>query len=371
MWPATTLEFSPDHNYEESERTRARNTAYFRNRLHVAPDASAGGSTRKRRSDGIDGMAGGLRGKRQQTAAARIALLTSQLRQQTQRADKAERRADNEAELKQKARRERSQAQQRADKAEKRSERFEKKATGLASTVEDLSQKLREAERTNKRCVVDAKGVRHPLHEIELAQPKQGEVNVSPASQGRRIAVDWMCENKAGSLKVRGNKGGVEYTITEQVHAMATDLEEGIGPRHNRALRETNNMMRRARGEGCSVEVVLPPRPGCRIRQKGPKGPVNPFPRPSASSMRLKIRPTFRLLMHLEAARLLKNATSINIVCDGKEFGPKHTLGVVVCLYFRDRESERKDLFGNTIPVYQVWRVPMCLQQAPNKLHRT
>ena len=81
-----------------------------------------------------------------------------------------------------------------------------------------------------------------------------------------------------------------------------------------------------------------------------------------------KIRPTFRLMMHMEFFRLLEQAVSINVVYDDKQFGQHHTLGVVVCLTIRDKSAEIVDAFGNSIPVYTVLRMPMCLQQAPNKI---
>ena len=84
--------------------------------------------------------------------------------------------------------------------------------------------------------------------------------------------------------------------------------------------------------------------------------------------MRQKIRPTFRLLMHMEFSRLFEQAVTINVTCDGKQFGPHHTLGVVVCLAIRDKSAETVDAFGDSIPVYRVVRMPMCLQQAPNKI---
>ena len=37
--------------------------------------------------------------------------------------------------------------------------------------------------------------------------------------------------------------------------------------------------------------------------------------------MLLKIRPTVRLLMYMQFARLFDQAVSINVVCDGKQFG--------------------------------------------------
>ena len=84
--------------------------------------------------------------------------------------------------------------------------------------------------------------------------------------------------------------------------------------------------------------------------------------------MRQKIRPMFRLLMHLDFVELLEKAISINVVCDGKQFGAQHTVGTVVCIYIREDSAETKDFFGNSIPVYKVLRMPMCLQQAPNKI---
>ena len=84
--------------------------------------------------------------------------------------------------------------------------------------------------------------------------------------------------------------------------------------------------------------------------------------------MRLKIRSTFRLLMHMAFSKMLEEAVSINVVSDGKQFGPHHTLGTVVCLTIRDNLAETVDFFGNSIPVYTTVRMPMCLQQAPNKI---
>jgi hypothetical protein len=76
----------------------------------------------------------------------------------------------------------------------------------------------------------------------------------------------------------------------------------------------------------------------------------------------------FRLLMHLDFIKLLDKAISINVVCDGKQFGPQHAVGTVLCIYFRDESEEEKDAFGNSIAVYKVVRMPMSLQQAPNKI---
>jgi hypothetical protein len=154
---------------------------------------------------------------------------------------------------------------------------------------------------------------------------------------------------------------------------MATDLEIGIGPKHNHALRETNNMMRRVKGEGFKVEVVLPwkwsdsgpPRPGCRIRRKGPKGQVNPFPRPCAATMRIKIRLTFRLPMHLESASLLKKATCINIVCDGKEFGPNYTRSVSK---LETARVKRRTYLETQSQCIQFGKCPCASSKRPTKL---
>jgi hypothetical protein len=99
----------------------------------------------------------------------------------------------------------------------------------------------------------------------------------------RRVALQFVAAQNAGSLKVReGGIGGTEYTMQEMVLSLTTDLEESIGPKHSRGRRETENLLRRARAEGSKVEVVLHPRPGCRIRRKPPKVAINPFPLPSS-----------------------------------------------------------------------------------------
>jgi hypothetical protein len=160
--------------------------------------------------------------------------------------------------------------------------------------------------------------------------------------------------------------------VHEMVLSLTTDLEEGIGPKHSCGRRETYNLLRRARSAGSKVEVVLHPWPGCNIRRKPPEVAINPPPRPSEAAMLQKIRPAFRLLMHLDFAKLLKLAVSINIVCDGKQFGAQHTVGTVICIYTRDTLAETKDAFGNITALYTVVRMlmsrVMCRQQAPNKI---
>ena len=280
-----------------------------------------------------------------------IAWLDNQLAKQCRRAEEAEGRAEWEAALKKQARKERDAAVRTAEKAGQRAETLHTRLEATKGDVANLTTRLRVVEKErDERCVTDVNGVRQPLHEVQLAQPGPGEVNVGSGQQGKRVAASFVAALNTGSLKVReGNIGGTEYTKLEYVLSMATDLEEGIGPKHSRGQRETNNLLRRARADGSKVEMVLPPRPGCTIRRQGPQGPVNPFPRPSEATMRLTIRPTFRLLMHWHFARLLEQAISINIVCDGKQFGPQHTVGTVVCIYIRDHSEETIDFFGNCI----------------------
>ena len=353
--------------------------------LHAAPDSLASGSraTRKRQHGGMaraDGLLGlescvvtcdsQVQSKKRRPQSAEIAWLDNQLAKQRRRAEEAEGRADREAALKKQARQDRDAAVRMAAKAGQRAETFHARLEASKGDNANLTARLRVVEKErDERCVTDVNGVRQPLHEVQLAQPGPGEVNVGSGQQGKRVAASFVASLNAGSLKVReGNIGGTEYTKLEYVLSMATDLEEGIGPKHSRGQRETNNLLRRARADGSKVEMVLPPRPGCTIRRQGPQGPVNPFPRPSEATMRLKIRPAFRLLMHRHFARLLEQAISINIVCDGKQFGPQHTVGTVVCIFIRDPSEETIDFFGNCIPVYKVLRMPMCLQQAPNKI---
>jgi hypothetical protein len=142
----------------------------------------------------------------------------------------------------------------------------------MKGDVAILTARLRVVEKErDERCVTDVNGVRQPLHEVQLAQPGPGEVNVGSGQQGKRVAASFVATLNAGSLKVReGNIGGTEYTKQEMVLSMATDLEEGIGPKHSRGQRETNNLLRRARADGSKVEMVLPPQPGCTIRRQGP-----------------------------------------------------------------------------------------------------
>ena len=396
-WPVTALQFSHD---DEALRPTAAQSEYYHRRLHRSPNPGnsegySQSAARKRQlnvtavtpgpgptcdptyhpstvysQDGVTPA----RVKRLRSAATQFswmtARLTANLAAMTRRAEAAEERVETQVALTKQARKDLCAADKRAENERKRAAKVKERLNASKTEMAILERRVRRAEKgQHKRCRVDEEGVSHPLHELMLAQPLPGEVNVAPKSQGKRIAMDWVHTGVAGSLQVReGNAGGTEYTKLEQVLSMTTDLEEGIGPKHNRGLRETNNMLRRARQKGCRVEAVLPSRRGYRTRQKGPKVAVNPFPRPCEAVMRLKIRPTFRILMHLEAARMLARSVSLNFVFDGKEFGQNHSIGGVVCIYVRETAKETRDAFGNSLPVYAVYRVPTCLQQAPNKI---
>ena len=295
--------------------------------------------------------------------SAQISWLSSQAEQQARRADNAELRF-------MKSRQERAEAIKARDLALLRERTLRGRLDEVKSDFFSTQQSVIRLEKErDQRVVTDAQGNTYRLFEIQIAQPKPGEVNVDGRGKGKRVAVPFVVSQWAGSLKCReGNIGGTEYTPQEMVLSMQTDLEEGIGAKHNRGQRETDNLMRRARADGNKVEAAFHPRKGCKTRQKPPEGDINAFPRPSEACMRLKIRSTFRLLMHMAFSKMLEEAVSINVVSDGKQFGPHHTLGAVVCLTIRDNLAETVDFFGNSIPVYTTVRMPMCLQQAPNKI---
>ncbi len=65
------------------------------------------------------------------------------------------------------------------------------------------------------------------------------------------MATKYVVNLNPGSLKCReGIIGGTEHTLQEMVLSMQTDLEEGIGAKHNRGQRESDNLLRRARAPG-------------------------------------------------------------------------------------------------------------------------
>jgi hypothetical protein len=70
----------------------------------------------------------------------------------------------------------------------------------------------------DQRCVTDAMGVKHPLFQAQIAQPKPGEVNVDGQCKEKRVATQFVANLNPGSLKCReGNIGGTEYTLQEMV----------------------------------------------------------------------------------------------------------------------------------------------------------
>jgi hypothetical protein len=73
----------------------------------------------------------------------------------------------------------------------------------MKGDVAILTARLRVVEKErDERCVTDVNGVRQPLHEVQLAQPGPGEVNVGSGQQGKRVAVSFVAALNTGSLKV-------------------------------------------------------------------------------------------------------------------------------------------------------------------------
>jgi hypothetical protein len=180
-------------------------------------------------ADGLVSCDPQVQSKKRRPRSAEIAWLNNQLAKQCRRAEEAEGRAEWEAALKKQARQDRDAAVRTAEKAGQRAATLHTRLEATKGDVANLTTRLRVVEKErDERCVTDVNGVRQPLHEVQLAQPGPGEVNVGSGQQGKRVAASFVATLNAGSLKVReGNIGGIEYTKLEMVLSMATDLGDG------------------------------------------------------------------------------------------------------------------------------------------------
>jgi hypothetical protein len=121
----------------------------------------------------------------------------------------AEKRSEREVALKERARQDKAEAIKTAALADRRVETLRNWLAVKNASFACLKENLKSAEKAlDQRCVTDANGVSQPLHEVQLAQPELGEVNVDIGCQGKRVAATFVATMNAGSLKAReGNIG--------------------------------------------------------------------------------------------------------------------------------------------------------------------
>jgi hypothetical protein len=250
-------------------------------------------------------------------------------------------------------------AKNRASVESRRANSEAARAGRLETRVHDLVRSAdawrKTADRANARAdkpvSVGEDGTRRPVHEVQAT------------STGLRMALDEVRATCKGSFEKRkGGAGGIRYTNEEFVFTMEQDVHEGIGSRASLGVRDEANMIRRM----ASVGVVQAPRTGCKKKVKAPNEPVQAFARPSPRTMRRVIRPTFHLLMYLQARDLAKRANTIVLIADGKAFGARHALGALLAFYFM-KPGERTDPFGNCPEERTVVAVPTPLQMVCNK----
>jgi len=183
--------------------------------------------------------------------------------------------------------------------------------------------------------------------------------NVRAALLGKKKAVEEMWVRRTGALKRRkGGIGGLEYTLTELIHAYREHQSEGLGSRATLAKRRSMDAHARAK----EVRVMVPDTAKCK---KGLEGFVNPFSIPCE-----QVRRQFQMAVNLATFKQIPDtaakATSINPSADGKAFGVHHTVGCAID--FLTMTEVEKDAFGQ--PHYEPSRLSVCLplQEAPNKI---
>ncbi len=251
------------------------------------------------------------------------------------------------------------ESQKKARSEAARAARAEAKLNVAKKEVDAMRKKTSRAlQMRDKRVSVSADGTRRPVHRVQTA---------SRAGGGKRMALEEVTTTTKGSFTTR-TMGGLQYRRAECVFAMQSDVDEGIGSRSTRNKREEANMYRRASADGATVEVVLAPRPGCTIRRMLHHGAaVQAFARPSHSTMARVVRPCFRYLLYREARERLCRANTVVLITDGKSFGGRHALGVLLCMYFME-PGDRIDPFGNGPETRSVLPVPLQLQMVCNKM---
>ena len=251
------------------------------------------------------------------------------------------------------------ESQKKARSEAARAARAEAKLNVAKKEVDAMRKKTSRAlQMRDKRVSVSADGTRRSVHRVQTA---------SRADGGKRMALEEVTTTTKGSFTTR-TMGGLQYRRAECVFAMQSDVDEGIGSRSTRNKREEANMYRRASADGATVEVVLAPRPGCTIRRMLHHGAaVQAFARPSHSTMARVVRPCFRYLLYREARERLCRANTVVLITDGKSFGGRHALGVLLCMYFME-PGDRIDPFGNGPETRSVLPVPLQLQMVCNKM---
>ena len=144
--------------------------------------------------------------------SAQISWLSSQAEQQARRADNAELRF-------MKSRQERAEAIKARDLALLRERTLRGRLDEVKSDFFSTQQSVIRLEKErDQRVVTDAQGNTYRLFEIQIAQPKPGEVNVDGRGKGKRVAVPFVVSQWAGSLKCReGNKIRIPFKILHVV----------------------------------------------------------------------------------------------------------------------------------------------------------
>ena len=101
----------------------------------------------------------------------------------------AEKRSEREVALKERARQDKAEAIKTAALADRRVETLRNRLAVKNASFACLKENLKSAEKAlDQRCVTDVNGGSQPLHEVQLAQPEPGEVNVDIGCQGKRVA---------------------------------------------------------------------------------------------------------------------------------------------------------------------------------------